>query len=56
MDNELAGLMKLNFFTYLWQLGPMATHPELEKGIWRIIDEDGTVKDSAVSLYYHNLE
>ncbi|XP_024377064.1 uncharacterized protein [Physcomitrium patens] len=28
-------------------LGPMATHPELEKGIWRIIDEDGTVKDSA---------
>lgn len=28
-------------------VGPIATHPDLEKGIWRVIDEDGSVKDSA---------
>lgn len=37
------------------QVGPIATHPDLEKGIWRVIDEDGSVKDSAVSLYFHSL-
>lgn len=34
----------------------MVMYFEFEKGIWRIIDEDGIVKDSVVSLYYYNLE
>lgn len=40
---------------YLLQVDPIVTHPDLEKGIWRVVDEDGSVKDSAVSLYSHNL-
>jgi hypothetical protein len=40
---------------YLLQVGPIATHPDLEKGIWRVIDEDGSVKDSAVSLCSYDL-
>jgi hypothetical protein len=26
----------------------MVTHPELIKAVWAIVDEDGSVKDSAV--------
>ncbi len=32
----------------LLQVSPMVTHPELVKVVWTVVDEDGSVKDSAV--------
>jgi uncharacterized protein (DUF362 family) len=36
----------------LLQVSPMVTHPELVKAVWTVVDEDGSVKDSAVGLCF----
>jgi hypothetical protein len=40
-------------FEIIDQVSPVVTHPELVKAIWNVVEEDGSVKDNAVSVWSH---
>lgn len=45
----------VQIFEFFEQVSPVVTHPELVKAIWNVVDEDGSVKDNAVSVCSHIL-